>query len=48
LAPLARLIATGAAVAGVYSLSLFALRPGVTIERVRYLVQTFRGDRLKP
>lgn len=46
LALLARLIAAGAAAAGVYSLSLFALRPGVTIERVRYLVQTFRGERL--
>ena len=46
LEPLPRLFATTIASAGSYSICLFALRPRTTIERVRYLVQTFRGERL--
>jgi hypothetical protein len=38
-----RLIIIGCTTAGGYLISLMALQPGETLERVRYIVRTFRG-----
>lgn len=43
LTALVRLIIIGCTAAGGYLISLLALRPGETVERIRYIVRTFRG-----
>ncbi len=45
LTALVRLIIIGGTAAGGYLISLLGLQPGETIERVRYLVRTFRGSK---
>jgi peptidoglycan biosynthesis protein MviN/MurJ (putative lipid II flippase) len=43
LTALIRLIIISCTAAGGYLISLLALRPGETMERIRYIVRTFRG-----